>query len=155
MHQLASMSTSETSSSRFVIVVGIDGSSGADRVLDEAAASARTIAGAELHLVHAIEPYAPAVAEVSDHRRGRTHLGEKEKRALAKSGVPVTGHLHASPPAAAIVKIAASIEADLVIVGTRDRRKGARWEAGSVAEHVTRYAGCPVLVVPTHARGRD
>jgi nucleotide-binding universal stress UspA family protein len=152
------MNTSETSSARFVIVVGIDGSSGADRVLDEAAASARTIAGAELHLVHAIEPYAPdasVIAEVSDHRRGRTHLDEKEKRALAKSGVPVTGHLNASPPAAAIVQIAASIEADLVIVGTRDRRKGARWKVGSVAEHVTRYAGCPVLVVPTRAWGRD
>jgi hypothetical protein len=47
----------------------------------------------------------------------------------------------------AILGKAASLDADLVLVGTSDPRPLARWLLGSVAEEVMRKAGCAVLVV--------
>jgi nucleotide-binding universal stress UspA family protein len=157
MHSPLVMNTPDkTSAPRFVLVVGIDATPGADRVLDAAATFARGIAGCELHLVHALEPnetegfpvaeaYARAVA------RGRAYLDQRAKEAQARSGVTVVGHLRTSLAAHAILQTAASTDADLVMVGTHDRTGVSRWALGSVAERVAREAACPVLVLrPKH-----
>jgi nucleotide-binding universal stress UspA family protein len=148
--------SAESTVSRFVLVVGIDASSDADRVLDAAAMLARGIAGSELHIVYAVDPYETNGLLIADARDkavawGRAYLDEKAKRAQARSGVPVTGHVTVAPAATAIIGIAASKDADLVMVGTHDRTGVSRWALGSVADRVMNYAACPVLVVrPKH-----
>ncbi|MGO8997711.1 MAG: universal stress protein [Polyangiaceae bacterium] len=150
------MKPTDTAPPRFVLIVGIDASPDAERLLDAAATLARGIQGAEIHLVHAIEPYETEgfpVAEARDRAiaRGRAYLDEKARAAQARSGVMVIGHLRTSLAAPAIIQAAASTDADLVLVGTHDRKGLSRWALGSVAERVTREAACPVLVVrPKH-----
>ncbi len=56
------------------------------------------------------------------------------------------GHLGSGESWRQIVQMAASLRADLVVVGTAGRTGVARLALGSVAEQVVRHAGCPVLV---------
>jgi nucleotide-binding universal stress UspA family protein len=163
MQRGADMDTSTGSSTpRFVLVVGLEEGPEAERVLNAACSFARSIAGAELHLVHAVDPDSTAAlagAEVQDVAlvrdralsSGRAYLDEKAKSAQRKGGVTVIGHLRTADAARAIVQTAASTDADLVVVGTHDRKGVSRWVLGSVAERVMRDAACPVLVVrPKH-----
>ena len=53
----------------------------------------------------------------------------------------------AGKPVDAIVKYAAKIDADLIVIGTQGRTGMPRMLIGSVAERVVRLARCPVLVV--------
>lgn len=50
-----------------------------------------------------------------------------------------------------ICREAAKSKADLVVIATHGRSGFNRMLLGSVAEHVVRYAECPVMVVPSHA----
>ena len=50
-------------------------------------------------------------------------------------------------PANEIVEVARELPADLIVVSTRGRTGLKHVLLGSVAEHVVRYAPCPVLVV--------
>lgn len=50
-------------------------------------------------------------------------------------------------PGATIVEVAASQRADLIVMGTHGRSGLARVIFGSVAEHVVRHSGVPVLTV--------
>ncbi len=150
---------SSLSSPRFVLLAALDASADADRVLDEACAYARARAGSELHLVHAVEPWETEGFPVEEAReralgRGRSYVDEQARRAQAGSGVTVVGHMRECLAATAILQVAASIDAELVLVGTHDRKGISRWAFGSVAERVTRDAACPVLVVrPKHHAG--
>jgi len=57
-------------------------------------------------------------------------------------------HVTVSPtPGPAILSYARDAAADLIIVGTHGRHGVERLVFGSVAQHVARLAGCPVLVV--------
>jgi nucleotide-binding universal stress UspA family protein len=49
-----------------------------------------------------------------------------------------------------ICREAPKSKADLVVIATHGRSGFNRMFLGSVAEHVLRYAECPVLVVPSH-----
>ena len=124
---------------RFVVLAAIDDSPDADRVLSSAATFARSIAGGELHLLH-VSPGAPSDVQ-------RAYIDRRAREAQVTSGVPVTGHLNEGDPARAIIQTAASIDADLVIVGTHDHRRPTRWRLGSVSEKVSARTACPVLVV--------
>jgi nucleotide-binding universal stress UspA family protein len=50
-------------------------------------------------------------------------------------------------PKLAILETAASLKADLIVLGTQSRRGLERLLLGSVAEHVVRESVCPALVV--------
>jgi nucleotide-binding universal stress UspA family protein len=50
-------------------------------------------------------------------------------------------------PGPSIVDAAASEQVDLIVVGTHGRNRMERMVLGSVSDHVTRNAPCPVLVV--------
>ena len=69
------------------------------------------------------------------------------------SGVPVIVLVDPGRPAAAIVDRAASMPADLIVIGTHGAGGFEHLVLGSVAEKVLRKAGCPVLTVPPHAEG--
>ena len=119
------------------IVAGI-GQPEDDPILDPARELAARC-GASLHLVHA-----PEVNDlVWSERRARLHA--------AGLGDRVAYHPVHGPPGPAIVALARSVSADLVIVGaTRARRlKAALF--GSTAQAVAREAEAPVLVLRGHA----
>jgi nucleotide-binding universal stress UspA family protein len=61
--------------------------------------------------------------------------------------VPVEYAMAEGDPAAAIVRVAAEKNCDLIVMGTQGRSGLRRLLEGSVAEHVVRWAHCPVLVV--------
>ena len=70
---------------------------------------------------------------------------DEVKQAGEKLGVDVTPIIAEGSPAKKIVEIAA--DHDLVVIGTLGRSGLSKLLIGSVAERVTRYAPCPVLVV--------
>ena len=69
----------------------------------------------------------------------------------AGSGVRLEVLVDSGRPAAAIIDRAASMSADLIVIGTHGASGFERLVLGSVAEKVLRKAGCPVLTVPPHA----
>jgi nucleotide-binding universal stress UspA family protein len=81
----------------------------------------------------------------------KDYLAEQLERYTDAPRPELELHLLAGPPAKEIVRVARSVGADLVIVGTHGRRGVRRLVLGSVAEEVLRSAPCPVLVV----RGKD
>jgi len=50
-------------------------------------------------------------------------------------------------PAEGILKVAHQTGADLIIMGRRGKSAAQRFMIGSVSDRVSRYAGCPVLIV--------
>jgi nucleotide-binding universal stress UspA family protein len=56
--------------------------------------------------------------------------------------------LRMGDPRDMILQQAAQTRADMIVMGTHGRRGFEHLVLGSVAESVTRYATCPVLVVP-------
>jgi nucleotide-binding universal stress UspA family protein len=139
---------------RNVILVAIDQTPESTIVLAAAADLARKTAGAELHIVHAVDirdtirqeangsqPYELIIASHADF------LDERAREARAGSGVTVVGHLVEDAPQRAILQTAANIDADTIVMGTHGRRGLARWAMGSIAEAVVRTATCPVWVV--------
>src|SRR5579863_8013605 len=108
------------SNPRFVVLAAIDDTPDADRVVSSASRLARSIAGAELHLLHV------APGALTDEKRA--YIDRSARDAQVASGIPVTGHLTEGEAARAIVQTAASIDADLVVVGTHDHRRPVRWQ---------------------------
>jgi nucleotide-binding universal stress UspA family protein len=66
--------------------------------------------------------------------------------------VPIQVEVRQGAPADEIVKRAAELPADLLVIGTHGHGGFEKWVLGSVTERVLRRARCPVLTVP--ARGR-
>jgi nucleotide-binding universal stress UspA family protein len=121
------------------------------RALDLAAREAR-----ELVLVHAMEPIpifadeagvgetdaVRKTAEAAARARMDALLDRAKARRITASDVVVEGR-----PADVIVKVAKSLDADVIVMGTHGRTGLARVVMGSVAERVLATAPCPVLMV--------
>jgi len=131
-----------------VIVVGVDGSPDSDQALGWAITHAGDY-GAGLHLVHALPllsdepPFWRAEDQV--HRE----LAEQvlaDARARARSaGVRHTSRLLDQPVAPALID--AGRHALMVVIGARGHGTLAGMLLGSVSQHVSRNASCPVVVV--------
>jgi nucleotide-binding universal stress UspA family protein len=144
------MSTS--TSNRFVILAAIDSSAAAEDVVATLARLSRAFAGAELHLLHAIDTASEAdratLGETPTDRQARhqKHLDRAVQR-LHELGVPrPLEHLIEGTPRTVVLDVAAVLEADLILVGTHGRTGLNRLLLGSVAEGIVRSAHCPVLV---------
>ncbi|MCE9525416.1 MAG: universal stress protein, partial [Planctomycetales bacterium] len=74
-------------------------------------------------------------------------LAKLNKITPSDSNVPVERRLLAGDPAEAIIRLAETEKADLIVIGTHGRRGLRRVLMGSVAEVVVRTASCPVLTV--------
>ena len=66
--------------------------------------------------------------------------------------IHVEHRLTEGDPAEEVLRLAALLQCDLIVVGTHGRTGLGRLLMGSVAEEVLRKASCPVLVVKTPAR---
>jgi nucleotide-binding universal stress UspA family protein len=129
-------------------------------VLEMASGLGAALGGAaELHILFVLSGapttsamgMAPLVPAVALRDEGRMILDNACRDAASRFRGKIFGHLAAGDPAREITQVAATLHADLVVVGTAGRKGLARLALGSVAENVVRSAGCPVLV----ARPKD
>ncbi len=144
-----------------VVLIATDFSPGSDAALRGFEALWPKGARVRIHLVHVIEPIIVATTPVpasylAGYEEQRTHEArvalERLARQIAKHFAPTAkvqmlvplGSAHAQ-----ICKVAAKLEADLVIVGTHGRTGLRHVLIGSVAERVVRHAGRSVLAIPT------
>jgi nucleotide-binding universal stress UspA family protein len=155
------ISLDETLGQRFVglrnILLATDGSRCAHAALDAAADLARW-SGASLHLVTAYEfapssvlAYAPYIGPesawdtfVDDARK----LLDDERDLVVERGATVgSSHIAREPAFEAVMDVAEMVEADLVVLGSRELDGLKRLLVGSISEHVVHSVHRPVLIV--------
>lgn len=123
------------------IVVGTDGSARAALAVEKAATLADAY-GSTLHVVHAYQgtqgPIVRRAKQVADRVQGE----------LADRGVDVQTHAMLGHPADAVLDLAFSCNADLIVVGNRGMSGRGRI-LGSVPNAIAHSAHCAVLIVPT------
>ena len=134
------------------VLVGADDSVTARRAV-EVAAEIAAMSGAQLHIASAQDPksFATNAAEKFDtlNTEGAVDSLLQVPSFLAhKHGVEPVLHGSHGDPAAALVRIAQEIDADLIVVGNRGM-KGVRRVLGSVPNSVAHDANCSVLIVDT------
>lgn len=132
-----------SNSNRTVILTAVDANRSAEQVVAAAARIAK-MPGAELHLVHVVE--APELTHLTKQLEAARTIVEKACASLDTSVVP-TIHLAAGDPATQILQVASNLQADMIVIGTRELGKIERALLGSVVEPVARRAQCPVFVV--------
>lgn len=148
------------------IVTAVDFTDGSARAVVRAADLAERLQ-AQLHLVHADvlfksdglfqpdgesrpQPEHPgSVLRVAIERFAAKALGVDAEAFAAL--LPVIAIVRDVTAAAALVRYAEEVEADLLVMGTHGRSGVSRLMLGSVAEEVVRHAPCPVLTVPHRA----
>ncbi|MCI0589731.1 MAG: universal stress protein [Planctomycetes bacterium] len=139
------------------VLVATDFSPASRRALDlgESLASG---AGARLLVLHVLDPGLAAGAAFLTHpgfleelRRRREEaaksMGEVRTR-LARLRVESETRIEAGDASERILRTADRDDVDLIVIGTRGRRRLERFLIGSVARRVVRGTPCPVLVVP-------
>ena len=136
------------------ILVATDGSREAQLALTTAADLANST-DSELHVLHVGE--LPLVYHPERHAY-RTQYEEQEKEAqqileaeverIDGAGTTVAqAHLRMGRADEEIVELAQSIDAGLIVMGSRGQGRLRRALVGSVSESVVRHAHCPVTIV--------
>jgi nucleotide-binding universal stress UspA family protein len=148
------------------IVVGTDFSETAAQAVQQAAEIAKAF-GAKLHIVTAFKPamttsiaassleamaaggaefLAEADSKIADEVDSM--LGQMAKK-LAADGVSVKTYGCAGEPADALIDVAETAKADLIVVGNRGMGGVKRFVLGSVPNKISHHAQCSVLIVHT------
>jgi nucleotide-binding universal stress UspA family protein len=93
-------------------------------------------------------PYVPPVETFEEmHEAGEAQLA----RAIESFGGQGERRVEMGPPTSVIVRTAAELGVELLVIGTIGRTGLRRALLGSVAEGVVRAAGCSVLIVRKHS----
>ena len=146
---------------KYVILVGTDYSEASDLALEGALELASSKPNAELHVVNvwlAENDTTPGVSinssslNVEDAATALlAYVSQRVAAFQAQHGASlanqVKAHVRVAEPGREIAQLAADLEADLVVVGTHDRRGIERLLLSSVAQMVSRLAPCPVLIM--------
>jgi nucleotide-binding universal stress UspA family protein len=134
------------------IVVGTDGSPGAEAAVERAAEVAHGT-GARVHLVTAY-PDIPSYREriESSAKRQSIDLREVADSVLARtasklSGVAVETHAREGDPAEVIADVALEQGADLIVVGDRGLTGIERFLLGSVSSKLSHHSPRSVMIV--------
>jgi universal stress protein A len=130
------------------ILVPIDFSDCSKKALGYAIPFAKQF-GAELKLLHVVEPY-PAAPEMTPYDCENVEDATRELEKLGKSlgnTVPCSFSVRRGSPQSEIATAAREFDADLIIISTHGRKGLARMFLGSTTEKVVRFAPCPVLIV--------
>lgn len=148
------------------IVVGTDFSKTAAQAVDQAAEIAKAF-GATLHIVTAFKPAMTTSIAASSLEAmaagGAEFLQEADSKIadevdatlsqmakkLSSNGVTVKTHGCAGDAADALVDVAESAKADLIVVGNRGMGGVKRFVLGSVPNKISHHAPCSVLIVHT------
>ena len=135
------------------IIVAVDGSAVSLRAAERAARLARQDR-AELSAVYVVPaPPVPVPGEITEYyeqakENARPWMVAVETAATAHGlSVRTQVLVGAESVVDAILGFAESIDADLIVTGTRGRTASARILVGSVASGLVEYARCAVLVV--------
>ncbi len=152
------------------ILVALDRSDIADRVLDEAIDLAKATSGA-LMLVHVLTseedgaPQAATIGTSMDYWYASTdlltsyrdswkryeqdcqHRLEWQAELAKKQGLEVEWSQQFGPPGRSICELADAWKADLIVMGRHGRRGLSELLMGSVSNYVTHHARCAVLLV--------
>jgi nucleotide-binding universal stress UspA family protein len=147
------------------IVVPTDFSPQADAALEFATGLAK-MSGAGICLVHIVEnpveggAWTGKLYTVPVEADQNTLVEDAERRLKSMlSGLPAEfaagSWVRTGDVASAIVSFARETDADLIVMGTTGRKGLGHLVIGSVAEHVVRYASCPVLTVPGRRSSRS
>ena len=151
----------------YILLVGVDFSELSDRALHEAFAQASQRANSEVHVLSVLPvasedaDYAISVFATLDEKpilgaalqKLRAHVElQLQQFGRGHSGAQLTfrvvSHAIVDTAAHAIVQLASHLGADLIVIGTHNRKGIERLLLGSVAEGTVRNAPCPVLVIP-------
>jgi nucleotide-binding universal stress UspA family protein len=123
------------------ILVGTDGSDGAQRAVELAAKLSRDLK-ASLKIVHVVTPDDPPLDEDSDH----ASLAQRRAEALGATDVQSEA-LAGNDIADSIIEAAERDKADLIVVGKRGLTRLAGLLLGSVSQKLVSAAPCAVMVV--------
>ena len=139
---------------RPVIVVGTDGSTGSVEALRWALRQAQAT-GAEVRVVLAWE-VATSLGYLSE--MGDVDWADLARKAVEEAAaaepdvsVPISTEAVIGHPSNVLVEV--SRDADLLVVGCRGRGRVRGMMLGSVSDHCTHHAHCPVVVVRSPAPG--
>ena len=147
------------------ILVPIDGSSVAERGLDEAIALARQL-GSTLHVLNVVDArmliaeglsYAPPEQLIEDWRIAGERLVPEAIQRARSQGVTAQGRVSCDPSLQvfdAILREARTTSCELIVMGTHGRRGLKRLTLGSDAELVLRESPVPVLLVRAAGSGQ-
>lgn len=136
----------------YVILVGMAFDDTDAPALREALRIAALQPRSELHVVHAVVEESATTATAGlvsvDGRLQEAPLEMQRRIEALQSDVPrrITGHMRVGGPVGAILRTAADIEADVIVVGTHQRKGLKKLMLGSVASNVLQEAHCPVLI---------
>jgi len=141
------------------VLVGIDATTRASKAADRAVHVA-VAHGGELHIAAVVlVPTGGAVigpsgaaalsAQVAAGERSADEALLGAQARASTLGLVALTHLLHGDPATALVGLAASVQADLIVVGSRGLDGSGRYVLGSVPEQVLQHAPCDVLVVRT------
>jgi nucleotide-binding universal stress UspA family protein len=136
------------------ILVATDGSREAQLAVTTAADLAKST-DSELHVVHVGEVplvYHPErhayQAEYEEHEKESQQLLESQVERIERaSATEAKAHLRMGRADEEIVELAQSIDAGLIVMGSRGHGRLRRALVGSVSESVVRHAHCPVTIV--------
>ena len=136
------------------ILVPTDGSREAELALTTAADLAKST-DSKLHVLHVGEVplvYHPErhayQAEYEEHEKEAQQLLESQVERIDGAGAKVAqAHLRTGRADEEIVELAQSIDAGLIVMGSRGHGRLRRALVGSVSESVIRHAHCPVTIV--------
>lgn len=151
------METKNVETRNVKVAVAYDFSPNARAVLERAIALVTRAPFHVLHFVTVLDPHkgVPAVshrgkvdAAYADTVRDimMKELGAAIGETPVAEDVRFFAHARIGKPADEILGVAREIGADLILIGTHGHTGVTRLVMGSVAEHVVREAGCPVMV---------
>jgi nucleotide-binding universal stress UspA family protein len=136
------------------ILVATDGSREAELAVTTAADLAKST-DSQLHVVHVGEMplvYHPERhayrAEYEEHENEAQQLLEAQVERIEGAGATLSqAHLRMGRADEEIVDLAQSIDAGLIVMGSRGQGRLRRALMGSVSDSVVRHAHCPVTIV--------
>jgi len=107
--------------------------------------------GAELHVVHVVEPHFIITSRELARESSMLEQGEEELRRIKKDEFrdsdKVTTSVMVGPPVTSLADYANQHQINLIVMGTHGRTGGERLLIGSVSEKLVRNAPCSVLIL--------
>jgi nucleotide-binding universal stress UspA family protein len=133
------------------IVVGVDGSGHADHAVQTVARIAAETRDKVVVFHGVVVHQAKGSPFTTETRDEAQHLVDRYVAQLAEAGVSATGDIHRELEigiGGALIDVAESHQAGLIVVGTRGRSDLVSMLLGSVAHEAVHKSPLPVLVVP-------
>ncbi len=145
------------------VVLAVDGSLGSDAALRHLVAmrsELREPTGLELHLVNVQRQVSGDVTafvngKVLDeyHSEKSVAATARARETLTQAGLPFTAHMKVGAPGPCIAEVARTVDADLIVLGSRGLGNHTGARLGSVAVSTMEHADVPVLVVNAASAG--